>query len=383
MDSMTRISFRPPLRRRYNLSRTVMLGNVAEISHGQSVLEQGVQLGLQAPSVSLARGPLTWLRDANAREGRRPPVELRVAGRTWTRSEDLRGSDATGAVFTVEVDAEGRASVRIGDGEQGAALPSGAEIELGYRVGIGRGGNRDGGAISDLAKAHVAIGSTFNPLPTVGGSDPESTEQARRRARSGIHALDRAISVADVRSLAETYDGVLCALAMRDPVRRREHLRVVVCAEEAAILSESEREQLRRFLSARLPPGASVSVVNYQAVPIRARIRIWVNPGSDPLEVIAEIRLRLGLDRGDEREPGLLDPRRAALGRDIELSDLYRPLQGLEAVARLQIEALYRAGTQVLRNERIAIAETEVALWAAADTDGEALALFWEEASER
>lgn len=382
-DTMTKIAFRPPLRRRYDLARTVVLGNVAEISHGQAVREKGVQLGRQAPSVTLAREPLTWLRDAEAAEGRRPAVDLRVAGRAWKAVDDLRYLDASGAVFAVEIDAEGKASVRVGDGEQGAALPSGADIEMSYRIGLGKAGNRPAGAISEPGAAHPALSATFNPLPTVGGSDPESTEQAQRKALSGIHALDRAISTADVRSLAESYDGILCARVMRDPLRRREHLKVVVCGEEAAALSDTEREQLRRFLSVRLPPGASLSVSNRQLVAVRAGIRIWVRRGSDPLAAIAEIRLRLGLDRNEEREPGLLDAARASLGQDVSLSDFYGRLQGLEGVERVHVESLYRAGNPPQRSDRISVADTEVALWAATDASGEALTLFWEEAVEQ
>lgn len=382
-DAMTRIGFRPPLRRRYNLARTVVLGNIIEISHGQSVREKGVQLGRLAPTVTLSRSPLTWLRDASATEGRRPPVSLRVAGRSWEQTDDLRARDDTGAVFAVEIDAEGRASVRVGDGEQGAALPSGADIELRYRIGVGKAGNRAGGVIGELGSAHPAVGTTFNPLPTVGGSEPESTEQAQRKARSGIHALDRAISMADVRSLAETYDGVLCAHAVRDPLRRREHLRVVVCGEEAATLSDVEREQLRQFLSVRLPPGATATIANHRVVAVRARVRIWVSRGADPLTAIGEIRLRLGLDRADDRAPGLLDARQASLGRDVVISDLYACLQGLEGVERAQVEALYRADARSQRSELIGIADTEVALWSDADLGGEALELLWEEATEQ
>ena len=379
-DTMTRITFRPQLRRRYNLARTVLLGNLVEISHGQTVREQGAQLGLSAPTLTLSRGPLTWLRDPAALEGRRPPVSLRVAGRYWERIQDLRGRDAAGAVFAVELDAEGHASVRVGDGTQGASLPSGTDIELEYRIGLGQAGNRSSGAVSELGSTHPALSATFNPLPTVGGAEPESIEQSRRKAGFGVHALDRAVSVSDLRSLAEAYDGILCARVKRDPLRRREHLRIVVCGENAVALSDTEREQLRLFLIARLPPATSVSVVNRRVVAVRAQTRIWVTRGADPLIAISEIRLRLGLDRRPDRPAGLLDPSTASLGRDIVLSDFYARLEGVEGVERAQVEVLFRVDAPPGFAERIRVAETEVALWADTDASGEALDLRWEQA---
>ena len=57
---------------------------------------------------------------------------------------------------------------------------------------------------------------------------------ARTRAAAGIHALDRAVSVDDVRSLALAFDGVRRAQVFRNPVRQRNLLTVVVAGEDGA-----------------------------------------------------------------------------------------------------------------------------------------------------
>ena len=126
-----------------------------------------------------------------------PQAELSVAGRLWSRLPDLRRADVADAAYAVEVDTEGRGRVRVGPG-----TPDGATVELRYRTGLGAAGNRPAQAVTTIAAAHPGLLSTFNPLPMTGGEDPEPADVSRARANGGIHALDRAVSLDDVASVA-------------------------------------------------------------------------------------------------------------------------------------------------------------------------------------
>jgi hypothetical protein len=381
-DFMTRITFRPALKRRYTLTNAVLLGNIAEISHGEAVREEGVRLGADQPVVSLARGPLTWIRDAQASEGHRPEVTMTVADRSWQRVDDLRRGEATGSIFAVELTSEGQPRVRVGDGRRGARLPGEARVMLQYRVGIGQSGNRAAGAINKLKSSNAAIVASFNPLDVSGGAEPESAERAQRRACAGIHALDRAISVMDVRSLTESYSGVRCAQVFRNSVRQREHYTVVVCGEQAQALTDDERGYLHQFLVARMAPGVAVTVANRKTVWVRAHLRLLIAPGSDPLLISRECRLRLGLDAAPGRPPGLLDPRRVLLGEDVTLSAVYQALSDIENLKAVHVEQLYRVDAPAGRYNRIQVMADELALWPDPPGNSEPVEFFWEESRE-
>jgi hypothetical protein len=381
-EFMTRITFRPALKRRYTLSRAVMLGNIVEINHGETVREEGRRLSAEQPVLALSRDPLTWIRDERASEGRRPEVEMSAADRNWIRVDDLRFGASTGSIFAVERTADGKSQVRVGDGRRGAVLPRDSVVSLQYRVGIGEAGNRPSGAVKNLKSSDAAVSSCFNPLEITGGAEPESARRAREMARAGIHALDRAISVSDVQSLAESYSAVRCARAFHDPIRRGEHVRLVVCGEGSRELAEDEITDLKAFLIARMPPGTSVSIQNREVVRIRARIRIFIEPGGDPIEIIRESRLRLGLDESPDHDPGLLDPDEVVLGEDVDLSDIYRVLDEIEELTAVHVEQLYRDDAFPGRHDRIRVMAGELALWAEKQGGEEPVEILWEEVSD-
>jgi hypothetical protein len=379
-EPMTRITFEPTLTRRYQLSRTVLIGNIAEISHGSTMIEEGVRMGAEAPYIPVSQNSLTWLRDPDPAvpEGRVPQISLSVAGQTWSRVDSLIDQPPGRSIFAVDVTPEGDTRLQVGDGREGNAVPADARLALRYRVGAGEDGNRDAGSITDLASAHPCVVSTFNPLPVSGGTAAEDPETASAKAVAGIHALDRAISVPDARCLALSFGGVKRAAVFRDAVRRREHLRVVVSGPRAAAIQDATRAALADFLTSRMPPGTSVSVTNRQVVAIRARLHIRVRRGTDPLVVIRRIRVRLGCEEDADDLPGLLHSDRVDLGNDIRPSDIYGALEGIDNLTFAFVEALYRADSHPKSNDRIIVAPREIPLWAEPSADVEPLAIRWE-----
>jgi hypothetical protein len=376
--AMTQVAFHPPLRRRYDLAGAVVLGNVLQVSHGATVREE-----LLADGGDLVRptsGPLTWLRDPSplAEDGRLPAVVLEALGREWERVGDLAGAGPGGAVHTVETEPGRRVRLRVGDGREGAALPAGTPVVLRYRVGVGTLGDQPAGALTQLVGEHPAVLDTENPLPIAGGTEPESLERTRARARGGLHALRRAVCAADVAALASTVGGIRAAAVLRGATGRRRALTVVVCAESGEPTAPPELAEVRAFLEARTPPGTQVTVVDRGVVPVRARLRLVITPGGDPLAVLRATRERLG--EAPAAPPGLLDPAVSPLGRDLAAADLYRALDGVPDLAGVVVDVVARAdGPAGAAGPRgpVSVGAGEIALWAPAAPGAEALELSW------
>jgi len=380
-EPATLVTFHPPLRRRYRLADTVVLGNVLQISHGRTVRESGLVDAAGGRFLTPAQGPLTWLRDPSplATEGRRAELGLRSGGRDWQQVPDLAGHTGVEPVFAVEARPNAQSRVGVGDDQEAASLPPGAAYTLEYRVGIGVIGDQVAGAVRDLASTHPAVLDTSNPLPIGGGADPEPFERTRVRARAGLHALQRAVSAQDVASLATTFGGVAQATLVPGLPGRRRLLQLVVCGDQGAELDQSECAQLRSFLIARMPPGTGVQVRNRTLLPVRAAIRLMVAPGDDPLAVLNAAAVRLGARRAEGVEVGLLDPGAAVLGRALDVSDLYRALDGLPGLAAAVVTALYRADQPAQRHDRVAASEADLLVWAQTGAGAEALELSWAE----
>jgi hypothetical protein len=376
--TLVRIRFTPALTRRYRLDDVVLLGNMAPISEGRTVVEELRTAG-DARVLALGQGPVTWLRDNSAPGGRRPEVAVTVDGRPWQRVTDLLAAAPHAQVFACEAQPGGRARLRFGDGENGAPVRAGARVVATYRIGLGAGGDRAGGRIAGLATAHPAIESTFNPLPTSGGADPEPAELARQRGPASLGALDRAASVSDVQVLARDYDGVRRAHVFRDP-RRPRALTVVVSGPRTAALPAVGLAALRAYLAVRVPPGVDVAVENRTLVPVRVRILVKYKRGADPIALIQDIRERLGVESHADGAPGLLDPERVRLGDDLELSEIYAAVDGAPGLFSIVVTQLHRASERRGLHERIIAGPRQMLVWAAPDPKlGDGVELEYEE----
>jgi Baseplate J-like protein len=377
-QALARIHFAPALTRRYRLDDVVLLGNMARISEGATVVEQ-LTPGADARLVPLGHRPLTWLRDAAAPRGRRPEVRLSVAGRPWRRVDDLLACGPEEPVFAVEPLPAGGARLRVGDDESGASLPAGARVEATYRIGVGAAGDRDTRRLDGMGTAHPAVESTFNPLPTSGGADPEPTDLARARGPLSVGTLDRAVSVEDVEVLARDCDGVRRARVFRNPHRPRA-LTVVVAGPRGASLSDGSLRALRRYLADRVPPRIEVSVENRIVVPVRLRLLVRYLRGADPVALVQEVRARLGVEAHPDLPPGLLDPERVKLDDDLELSEVYAAVDGAAGLHSMVVMQLHRASEPAGLAERVVAGPRQLLVWAPPDPKfGDGVEIAYEE----
>lgn len=124
---------------------------------------------------------------------------------TWTPRRDLLDSNGDEHHFVVEMDDEGEAHLRFGDGIHGMAPEPRTAFHARYRIGNGPAGN-----VPSEAIAHVSIrGETAasivvrNPLPAAGGVAPEPVDDVRMLAPASLRGRrERAVIADDYAELA-------------------------------------------------------------------------------------------------------------------------------------------------------------------------------------
>lgn len=153
-------------------------------------------------------------------------VKLSVDGETWKRVEDLTEaapevppraprlagdstsaakSDLAGALaFTLDRES---GEIVFGDGARGKRPPSGARILVSYDYGGGKAGDVAVGSIQKTGALDSAL-KVVNPVPTWGGSEPESVEEAERRIPATLRHRNRLVSVADFEDVTRRTPGV-------------------------------------------------------------------------------------------------------------------------------------------------------------------------------
>jgi hypothetical protein len=126
----------------------------------------------------------------------------------WYSRPDLLDSQGQDQHFVVEIDNDGRAHLRFGDGDLGRMPDACMIFTARYRTGNGPAGNVGAEAITTLGWRNKTVsGPTLrprNPLPARGGTEPEPLAEVKLFApRTFLKEIERAITADDYARLAE------------------------------------------------------------------------------------------------------------------------------------------------------------------------------------
>ena len=324
---------------------------------------------LLAPEATSAAGPLAaraaspahpraaleaWLASENAGP---LPTELseqltqawRALQQTWVARQDLLGSGSDDRHFVVEVDEEGRAHIRFGDGECGRRPDAGLSFRSAYRVGLGPAGNVGAEAINRIVfRSELPSGAGLrvrNPLPAAGGIAPEAIAEAKLRIPHAFRrTLQRAVTPADyaaivMRDFAATVQRAAATLRWTgggpevlvavDPLASRQG--------DDDLLGEIGRhlERFRRI-------GHDVRVAWAHQVALDVALTVCVLPSYLRGHVKAAVLDVLSARTLPDGRRGFFHPDSLTFGEGIYLSKLVAAVQGIAGVESVRVDRLER-----------------------------------------
>ena len=265
-------------------------------------------------------------------------------GARWTAVYDLLDSGPDDRHLVAEIDNDGIAHLRFGDGELGRRPPPGGVLDAHCRIGNGSAGNVGANAIRYLVLGgQVLDGVTFspwNPLPAQGGTDPEPIEQARELAPMAFRrTLARAITAGDYAEVARQdarLQGAQAALAWTgswyeadvalDPWQRDADDPALVPDVQAAL------HRVRRM-------GHDLRVLPARRVPVFLSLQACASPGHERGHVKAAL-----LARFIGKPAGFFAPDRQAFGQAVHLSRIVAEAMAVPGVQCVTVLALHRHG---------------------------------------
>jgi predicted phage baseplate assembly protein len=308
--------------------------NVARATHGETVEEvlgsgDAAQTG---QSFRLQRSPLTF-DSAPVPGGTASSLTVRVDGVRWQEVASLHGQGSEAQVYTVEVDEEGRATVRFGDGIDGARLPSGAEnVTAVYRFGLGPDGEVAAGSLSLLATRPLGIAEVTNPLAAAGAAAPDTVEQARRNAPVTVRTLGRVVSLSDFEDFTLAFAGIG---RVRAAPLGGVHLTVAgvggTAVDPGSVLFENLFEALE---TARLP-GPPMHLASYEPLPFDVAAKLVIDPRFRAEDVFGRAREALAAAYAFERRQ---------MAQPLWAADVVTLLQAVSGVVAVDLDALHLTG---------------------------------------
>jgi hypothetical protein len=349
---------------------SVARGNVVLADHGLSVQETLTVPNEGAFQPALAGGPVTQQAQGRDRQSHWVIFDPRGSARSamswstgralpairliengdpqhpWTPQRDLLGSDRFAREFVVEVDEDGRALLRAGDGILGRKPTPGASFVAQYRIGNGRAGNVGAGAIAHVVLSAVGVTSVRNPLAAQGGADSESIQQVRQYAPQAFRVQERAVTEADYAEVAQRRDDVQKAIASFRWTGSWHTAFVTADRLGGDPLEVAFQEELRAFLERYRMAGVDLEMRRPAFVPLEIEMKVCVRPdyfAADVKRRILEAFSRHDLDHGGR---GFFHSDNFTFGQPVFLSQVYEAAMRVDGVESVEVTAFQRWGEQ-------------------------------------
>jgi hypothetical protein len=257
---------------------------------------------------------------------------------SWTPEPDLLGSDPEDTQFVVEIDSNGIAWLRFGDGTNGEQPIAGDQFSAVYRVGNGSAGNVGANCLVNIyagVAAQPFIYGCTNPLPATGGTDPETAAQICRRAPVAFLTQERAITMQDYANVAESNSQIEDAAAQTRWTGSWYTVFVAAEPQANAPMSKSLLKTLTRTINEYRLAGEAAFVEPPQYIPLQIALTVCVDQDSFSLDVEEALLAVLGSGCQSNGQPGFFNPQNFVLGQPIYLSPIYAAARTVPGVTRV------------------------------------------------
>ena len=302
-----------------------------------------------------------------------------IAGDIWKASRDLLGNSGSDEEFVVEVEADGTAYLRFGDGRSGMRPADGVKFLATYRVGNGTAGNIGAGALKHLVTDNAdfldssdpKIVSVSNPLPAKGGVEPETIEHVRQNAPSAFRRQERAVTPLDYEQIATRKDvaercdlGVQRAAATLRWTGSWHTMFLTVDRLGGKDVGKEFERDMRQCLERYRMAGQDLEVDSPRPVSLEIEMSVCVKPGyffSDVEQALLKVFSNKSQPDGTR---GVFHPDNFTFGQSVYLSSIIAAAQAVTGVDSVTVTRFRRqgsAGGAIVTAGKLTIGRLEIA----------------------
>jgi predicted phage baseplate assembly protein len=265
----------------------------------------------------------------------------------WHARYDLLASAPDDRDFVAEIDDDGSAQLRFGDGTLGRAPQVGEFFRARVRVGNGPLGNVGRDSIVWLVNRTGSLSGVNlmprNPLPARGGTSPETLADAKLYAPGAFRAqLQRAITTDDYAELARITPGLQGAGCAFEWTGSWYEANVVVDPLGGETLDPMLARRVAASLYRYRRIGHDLAIDAARYVPLTIVVNVCVLPDFLTAHVEAELRDRFSSGLRRDGTPGYFHPDRLHLGDPVYVSRIVAEVQSVIGVAHAEVKTLAR-----------------------------------------
>lgn len=294
----------------------------------------------------------------------------------YTRTDTLLRHEANSLVYEPKF-IEDQLLIRFGDDINGNIPPVGSTVTVTYRTGGGTSGRIGTGVIDESRQIvpeepfKAAVSVRFrNPTPSIGGTDRETIEEAKKRAPRAFSTRDSAITSQDYTHIASTFahpvfGSVSKAMAAVKTGLNANRVEVYALGEGPDNTPVTPNAGLKRslanFLDERNVLTDSVVVLDGQIKPISLDINVTVSREADGSVIETRVRDAIStffeIDNWD-------------MGQPLFLSQVYKIINEIDGIVAVDVlepaDNILASGdlesddNQVALNELITLGSLEI-----------------------
>ena len=319
-------------------------GNLVAASQGETEDEAPIGTGdarLAFQTFALP-SPVTRHADAAHTPPWTPALEIRVAGRLWSRVDTFFGQHPEAEIYILRQTDDGDDAVQFGNGVTGARLPSGRDnVTAFWRTGTGARGDLAEDAEPRATEKLKPLTAVQMPGPATGGAQAETMDNARVAAPARMQSLGRLVSLADYEAEALAIPGVLKASATFGAGENP--------AIEVTVLTEDESAEAIAAVAAALRHADHCRGPRRHTILTRGGSRRWLAAslliGHDPAlradDVAQAVASALGaIPVGEANAPaGLMALSARTFGQDVHASQVLAAAHDVEGVVWVEAKA--------------------------------------------
>lgn len=321
-----------PLEAAFGRAATAVAANVAPATHGASRAEILGSGDGSTPfqSFALKDAPVTHV-PATTASGAATTLSVKVNTVAWRQAPSLDGLGQRDRAYVAQIADDGAATVHFGDGHTGARLPTGIEnVAATYRVGLGAAGNLKAGQLSLLMTRPLGTRAVTNPLPTSGGADPETRDEARVNAPRTVLTFDRVVSLLDHADFARSFAGIAKAEARWVWEGRTRLVLITVAGADGAPVSLQKRRDLAEAIRAAGDPHLPFRIDSFDARTFDVHVGVFIAGDRDWETMATSVRAAL-LDA--------FSFRRRELAQSVTASEVSSTIQAVDGVVAVDLDA--------------------------------------------
>ena len=313
---------------------SVLLGNIAPASHGESVRAEILGDGDASQPFqrfALKKKPVTYV-PAAVPGGVASSLTVQVNGVAWRQAPTLYGQKPSAQVYVTRIADDGTLTAQFGDGNSGARLPSGRQnVVATYRQGIGVAGRVGANKLTTLLDRPTGVKAVTNPIAADGGADPQTLAGARSAAPGTVRTFGRAVSLRDFE------DGALLAGEAAKVganwvwTGESRAIHLTVAGQGGATFSSDGLKKIAAALDSERDTNHKLLVANYLPVAVLVGATIAVDDRYVAADVLTAARSAL---------LGLLSFENRRFAGPVYLSDVFAVLQGIDGVTAVDVDTL-------------------------------------------